>query len=298
MIFINDINPCFQNSEYLLYADDLKIFRQIRSFEDTILVQQDLTRLHTYCTANKIFLAYNKCQFIRFTRQRLNVNQANYNIDGRALEQVRCIRDLGVYFDEKLTFNVHVNHIVNKAYRMLGFLMRVTKKFKKRYSFLLLHQSLVRSHLEYVSTIWNPHYKVYNKQIEMVQKKFLRAINFRLKSPKKSYQRLLSHYKMMSLHDRRLVADAAVLKNISCGTYNCPKLTVQLRFHAPRRVPRSTKQRKLFYLNKTRTNAGIRAPLYRICDNHNKLFMKSDLFCSSAQSLKRDVAKLLRDSHS
>ncbi|CAI6372445.1 unnamed protein product [Macrosiphum euphorbiae] len=47
-LFINDIE--FLNSNKLLYADDMKIYRIITSPADNLLLQDDLTRLSTWCT--------------------------------------------------------------------------------------------------------------------------------------------------------------------------------------------------------------------------------------------------------
>jgi len=44
-IFINDISNVFKHSNFLLYADDLKIFRQVRIVNNVQCLQQDLDRL-------------------------------------------------------------------------------------------------------------------------------------------------------------------------------------------------------------------------------------------------------------
>ena len=47
-----------------------------------------------------------------------------YFVGNTALEHVDTIRDLGVILDKKLTFQPHVDHIVKKANRVLGLLIR------------------------------------------------------------------------------------------------------------------------------------------------------------------------------
>ena len=60
LLFINDIIDCFQFSNYLLFADDLKIFRIIRTILDAEHLQMDLDRLFAWCIKNQLFLNLDK----------------------------------------------------------------------------------------------------------------------------------------------------------------------------------------------------------------------------------------------
>lgn len=50
IIFINDLTLIFQDCKFLLFADDLKIFRSISSFDDSYRLQVDLDR---FCDVSK-----------------------------------------------------------------------------------------------------------------------------------------------------------------------------------------------------------------------------------------------------
>jgi hypothetical protein len=69
ILFINDIQNCFQFCDFLLYADDLKIFHVINSSDDQIKFQADLDRFSDYCDVNKLSLSINKCKSITFTKK-------------------------------------------------------------------------------------------------------------------------------------------------------------------------------------------------------------------------------------
>jgi hypothetical protein len=51
-IFINDICNTIHNSRYLLFADDLKIYRTITNVDDCKLLQHDINSVHNWCLAN------------------------------------------------------------------------------------------------------------------------------------------------------------------------------------------------------------------------------------------------------
>lgn len=129
VIFINDIDKCFQYSNFLLFADDMKIYKKINSPNDLILLQLDLDNLQRYCTSNKLDLNILKCYCITFSRAR-NLLTYDYNINSQPLARTDHVRDLGVVIDSRLLFDKHIEIITSKAMKNLGFMFRITKDFK------------------------------------------------------------------------------------------------------------------------------------------------------------------------
>lgn len=274
ILFINDIASCFKHTKFLLYADDLKLFATVSNTSDCINMQSDLNRLHNYCQMNKLHLSYSKCQYISFTRKKSRLI-FEYGVGGNILESVSRVRDLGILFDSKLHFNLHIEQIVSKAYRMLGFVLRTAKMFKNTKTYLILYKSLVRSQLEYAVVVWNPLYRVYSDNIESIQKRFLATLQHRLGVSKSAYKILLDTFGCENLVDRRTVLESMILFNICQGKYDCPDLLRQVIFRTPERITRSS---ALFQVKNARTNAGIRAPLRRLCDVYNKTMVTLDIF--------------------
>lgn len=123
---------------------------------------------------------------------------------GKSLEIVTEVRDLGILLDSGLTLVNHIDKIVQRAFKMLGFILRMTKDFRDVSSVILVYNNLVRSILEYGSEIWNPRYAVHVQRIESVQRKFVKIINFRYNNRQiMSYNESLRHYRIESLEMRR-----------------------------------------------------------------------------------------------
>ena len=71
------------------------------------------------------------------------------------------VRDIGVMFDEKLNFGVHIHCKINIAYKMVGLIKR-NFKYLSIYIyifFVLEYKNVVRSHLDYCNCIWNKYRK-------------------------------------------------------------------------------------------------------------------------------------------
>ena len=64
-VFVYEIGSGFL-FEFLLYADDLKIFRSIRGFDDTASLQHGIDEPQKWCQNNKLKLNIEKCLVISF----------------------------------------------------------------------------------------------------------------------------------------------------------------------------------------------------------------------------------------
>ena len=51
---MNDLCSILKFSYYLLFADDLKLFKQIRSVAESAFLQNDLNDLYQWCPNNKV----------------------------------------------------------------------------------------------------------------------------------------------------------------------------------------------------------------------------------------------------
>jgi ribonucleases P/MRP protein subunit RPP40 len=127
--YIFDIGKHINHSNYILYADDKKIYRCIRNTNDSTLLQQDLDLLYNYYHLNNITISVGKCQCISFTRKKKPIIHT-YNFNGAVIERVNVVRDLGVLLDSEMSMRDHINAISSRAFRNLGFVMRTCRPFR------------------------------------------------------------------------------------------------------------------------------------------------------------------------
>lgn len=295
IIFINDIDACFLNSNFLLYADDLKAYKTIKNIADCISFQDDLDRLTRYCHINKLQLSIPKCLYINFTKKK-NIVHFNYNLCNKSLTRVTDLRDLGIHLDSKLQLSIHIDKIVKQAFKMYGFVMRSSTDFKRTSTYLYLYKTLVRSQLEYAVPIWNPYYKVYKEAIEKVQNKFLRAMYYRCHKSYLSRIPLLRQFGVLSLEYRRKYLEAITLYKIVNNKFSSTELVSYLNFAVPRSAHvRAVRARHLFAVSTCRTNSGLRAPVRRMMHSFNDCFNDSniDLFTPSILSFKKCIFEKL-----
>jgi hypothetical protein len=154
-------------------ADDLKLYMRVSSTDDCRLFQQDLYHLQGWCSEMKYDLNDGKCKSISFTHGTIPL-MFQYVIGDSDLERVDVINDLGVLVDNRMTFVNHIESIVSKSARKLGFIKRMSSEFNDHYTYKTLYVTFVRPGLEYASWVWSPHQEVHSARIERIQHNFIR----------------------------------------------------------------------------------------------------------------------------
>lgn len=304
-IFINDVGKCINNSKFLMFADDLKIYRIVNSSEDAALLQSDLCNLVLWCRANGMSLNPSKCHVVRFSRKK-NVPYRVYHINQEPLNEVSHTRDLGVILDSKLRFNLHIDNVATKAFKMLGFILRICKDFKNPITKITIFSCLVRSILEYCSTVWNPHYSVYIKRLESVQKRFLWHLTYscNLGHRLSNYKDRLLHFNIKSLRHRRELLDIMFLYKLINGNLDTPDLLSRINIYVPKQLQRLKKPP--FTIDTSKTNLGYYAPINRSLRSYNLIHNANtndpephtnkgylDIFSNSQCKFKQNVSQVI-----
>lgn len=275
LIYINNIKGCFRHCGILLYADDLKIYRVVRSMGDCHGVQEDLDRLVQYCELNDIVLNPSKCFHISFTK-RVQKIIYEYKIGNEKLKYVSEIVDLGVTLDEKWSFRSHIEKMISASNKMVGFINRSCKEFRDPRVFTGLYYAFVHSKLSFASVIWNPIYEVHIKRIQRIQNKFLKFLAFKTHTiiENRDYTPIRKKYHMLALKDGRSVQELCILHKIIHSGIDSPFLLNKINLHVP---GRDLRDRTLFNVIFRRTNTGQHSPMRRLQATYNSLELNSGI---------------------
>ena len=285
------------NSCKLLYADDVKIYRNITSISDAVSLQNDLSALYDWCISHKLSLNAQKCSIISFTTRKSLLN-FEYHINRTPLKRVETVTDLGVTIKSNMTFNEHIDRIVSEAYRNLGFITRVSKDFKSTTVFKTLYKTYVRSKLDYASIIWHPQTKRTSQQLEMIQSRFLRILIYRETEvyPKFDiYKNLVYNFSLVTLEERRNQQLLLCLYKILHNRINVEMSRLDICLHVP--DARTRRRHFLFHLPPIKTKVSSISPIWRMCDLYNYLLSidcNLDLFHMPLQGYKSVVKELCK----
>ena len=123
IIYINDLSTYLSETKTSLYADDTAIYcSSVSAVEVVLSLRMDLSMVTEWLRANKLTLNTSKTKYMFIGSKPLVSKIADQNISmgGASLERVQVFKYLGLWLDENLTFDFHVNKVYNKACQRLG----------------------------------------------------------------------------------------------------------------------------------------------------------------------------------
>ena len=123
---------------------------------------------------------------------------------------VTAVKDLGVIFDVKLKFIVHINKIVVKALARSNLIIKCFLSGDPKTLFL----AFARRILEYASCVWSPCSLTYIKKVESVQRRFIKRLKGMIEL---QYSERLAILGAETLKLRHLKADLMYIYKIVFG---------------------------------------------------------------------------------
>ena len=248
LLYIDDVSDILlsDGSTLNLYADDMLLYKPVKSIEDFGHLQLDIDRISDWVSCNKLTLNPTKCKAMIISRKRNAVEPPQLVLNGAPLEQVETFKYLGVLLSPNLSWSAHIDSICTKARKLTGLLYRRFYGNMDHHSLLELYSVLIRPHLEYAAPIWDPHLIKDTTKLENVQKF---ALKMCLKKWDVGYQELLDLSQLPTLENRRLYLKLCTLYKIIHGYFYFPP-----NVFIPQ-VSRHSSSLPLVHMPRARTNA-------------------------------------------
>ena len=180
-------------------------------------LQRDLDKLTEWAHTWGMRFNPSKCNIMRISRSSKPLSKL-YTMCDTIISQVEDAKYLGLNINHNLTWTNHINKIVNRANSTLGFLQRNLRSCPEQLK-ETAYMALVRSCLEYSSTIWDPHLKKDIQHIEKVQRRAARFVKHKYRWDDGSVSAMVKELRWKTLEERRrllrLVLMFKVVKGLS-----------------------------------------------------------------------------------
>lgn len=199
LFFINDL-PDSLSSSSRLFADDVVLYRKIKSQFDIDALQSDLTSLDLWAQDWQMEFNVSKCQVLSVSNRHCLFN-SSYVLNNAILENVDSFKYLGITITKDLKWNKHISAACARASGVLRFVARnlqIPSRIIKERAYM----SLVRPHVEFCSSVWDPHTQQLQHKLEMVQRRAARFVTGRYHN-KSSVSNMINDLNWKSLQSRR-----------------------------------------------------------------------------------------------
>ena len=173
LIYINDLISVITHSQPAAYVDDSQLhfkFSVSDSSSAMAAVNQDLRDISIWCAKNSLLVNPEKTKLVvvgsaqRITR----LPHISSSLLGKTILPVSVAKDLGVYIDQYLTYDVHVTKTVSSCMNQLVQIGRIKHLLDGKTLFLLIN-SFVFSKLFYCSSVWGNTSKRNLHKLQLVQ---------------------------------------------------------------------------------------------------------------------------------
>ena len=198
IIFINDPHKQLQHSKSLLFADDTTLYKSHRNLNYlTWCIEEDMNRLSDWFRTNKLTLNLDKTVCILFQKSH-ETKQIEINIGSQKIKNTTETKFLGIWIDEQLKWNTHIQKLLLKLTRNSN-LLKLNQNMMPTMTKKLIYHSHIGSHLQYGLLLWGNNAS--EEQLLKLQKIQSKCLKYIL--PKE--RRLNLHYTLGILNIRDLI---------------------------------------------------------------------------------------------
>ena len=181
-IFINDLPMHITNTSISceLFADDSTIHTQssnLKTLQSSL--QQACDNVQHWCERNKMVLHPDKTQCMVITSRQKHQREPltlSITLQSTLLRQVHKHKVLGVYIDQELKWQTHIEYICKIVSRNL-FLLKKLRLYVNVDARKLFFQAHCLSHINYASTIWCNAGDVHIKKINSLHRRGVKLIS-------------------------------------------------------------------------------------------------------------------------
>ena len=128
LIYINDLLHCLTYLKPSMYADDTSLMLANTGIDHINYRLNHLSNVYEWLSANKLTLNMTKTEFMLIaSRQKLSqiMESPFLTINENAIEQVTSAKSLGIYIDENVNWECHIENFSKKIVRAISAVKRI-----------------------------------------------------------------------------------------------------------------------------------------------------------------------------
>ena len=162
--------------EVALYADDGALWKRGRNVQYVgKKIQRAVTAVDKWATQWGFRISVQKTKTMVFSKKKVT-DDLKLTISGQEAERVDSFKYLGIWLDQKLTWSMHIQSMVERCKKVLNVMrcLRGTEWGASRHALRTIYTGLIRSVFDYGSFIYGSAAKSLLRKLDVVQNQALR----------------------------------------------------------------------------------------------------------------------------
>ena len=171
LFYINDLVDGLE-CPILLFADDAKIYKEIKCQEDVEMLRRDMQKIENW--SKKWLLTFNeeKCATMHIGT---NNPKERYTLNNNLLNETKLEKDLGVFISCDLKPSQHVAKVAARANKIIGLVKKIFDYIDAE-TIMSIHCTMIRPILEYAVQSWCPYLAKDINELEKVQHRVTKLV--------------------------------------------------------------------------------------------------------------------------
>lgn len=176
-LFMDDF-PSFVDTKIVMYADDVSIIYKFDS-SGPCMLQCIADSIFSWIDSKELCINVNKTKVIFFTRKKCPLPNPVIAINNVPIEEVSCLKILGVFFSSDFRWNDQFPHLYLKCCRALSYIKKIKSSCNNGSVIMQAFFGIVFCHIIYCWPIMCDMSVVHFKKLERLYKTACRWANFR-----------------------------------------------------------------------------------------------------------------------
>jgi ribonuclease HI/endonuclease/exonuclease/phosphatase family metal-dependent hydrolase len=178
-IAINTVTEIIKGMvSYSLYVDDKRIaYASTDPQRCQEKIQEVLDKLQRWTEVTGFKFNTDKTEWMIFVRNKQKPKNITLKLEGKLLKEVQTKKFLGLIFDSKLSWELHIDYIKGKCLKAMNILYIISRGNKEIdcVTLLRIYRAIVRSKLEYGAEIYGTAPKYILEKLDTIHHKGLRT---------------------------------------------------------------------------------------------------------------------------
>ena len=222
LLYINDLSLAIRHGTTRLFADDTSIFTYDKKIDELILKSVEVYKsLFKWCISNRLTINFSKTGFMLFHAKNKPV-PPDFNeieVDDIIISRTTVTKYLGLYVDEKLSWNYHVTQLCKKLTQYFGIFKKVKDKVTPKIV-RQLYFAFIYSRINYGIQVYGSCADTLLNKIQTIQNKLLKFfLNLDILHSTNTLHANLEILKVKDIYEVNIIAFVK-----KCISKECPKI--------------------------------------------------------------------------
>ena len=226
VVFIKDM-PHPETIKSVKYVDDTTLSERVNNRSPSQL-QDTADMIIDWSNDNKMKINEKKTKEMYISTKHTPVPPTPLVMNGQGIERIKVFKLLGVWFQDDLSWDQHVSHMLSRAATRLYYLRQLRRAGLGTDDLLGYYKAVVRSVVEYASQVWNSGLtRGQSEDLERVQKRALHVI-----FPDTDYDLARELSELQTLEGRREQLDRVKFEKLKDPSHRLNCLLPQKRVYS------------------------------------------------------------------